>query len=67
MFAIGSFGQGGKQSPVDPHWHHLTGPVPHRLAPALTEPVNVIAPLGLIRPLFDVLLCDRLALDLLHT
>lgn len=66
VIAFGAFGQGRQEGLVDSHRNHLPGAVPSGLPPTLAEPIDVVTSFGLVCPVLDVLVGDRLAVDLLH-
>jgi len=66
MIVISALGQGSKEGLIDPHGHHLRNSISKRPSTALAKPFDVVTSLGLVCPVLDVLLGDRLAIHLLH-
>lgn len=67
MITHGSFGDGCKENFIDPHGHYLRGSMPERLTAAFAEWLDVVPPLGFVRPVLDVLFGHWFSVDLLQT
>jgi len=66
MITLGALAQGGQEALVEAHGDDLPRPVADRLTSPLAKAVHVVALLGLIDPLVDVLLSDGFPVDPLH-